>query len=80
MLAGYDRQRAKISDRKVTHQSVTQGCVSERHSCHAARVVFLGDRLLHRAEVIEIDAESYRLEEAKELNAARVKQRRSKAH
>ena len=47
---------------------------------HAACVVTLVDRLLHRAEVIEIDAESYRLKEAKELNAARVKQRRSKTH
>jgi len=47
---------------------------------HAACVVTLVDRLIHRAEVIEIDAESYRLKEAKELNAARVKQRRSKKH
>ena len=47
---------------------------------HAACVVTLVDRLIHRAEVVEIDAESYRLKEAKELNAARVKQRRSKKH
>ena len=47
---------------------------------HAACVVTLVDRLIHRAEVIEIEAESYRLKEAKELNAARVKQRRSKPH
>ena len=45
---------------------------------HAACVVTLVDRLIHRAEVIEIDAESYRLKEAKELNAARTKQRRGK--
>lgn len=45
---------------------------------HAACVVTLVDRLIHRAEVIEIEAESYRLKEAKELSAARTKQRRSK--
>jgi hypothetical protein len=39
------------------------------------RAVTLVDRLIHRAEAVEIDAESYRLEEAKKLNAARVKQR-----
>jgi DNA replication protein DnaC len=44
----------------------------------AACVVTLVDRLIHRAEVIDIDAESYRLKEAKELNAARSKRRRTK--
>ncbi|AUX29618.1 MULTISPECIES: ATP-binding protein [Sorangium] len=47
---------------------------------HAACVVTLVDRLVHRAEVIEIEAESYRLKEAKELSATRTKQRRSKKH
>jgi DNA replication protein DnaC len=45
---------------------------------HAACVVTLVDRLIHRADVIEIEADSYRLKEAKELSAARSKQRRSK--
>jgi DNA replication protein DnaC len=45
---------------------------------HAACVVTLVDRLIHCAEVIDIDAESYRLKEAKELNAARTTQRRKK--
>ncbi len=45
---------------------------------HAACVVTLVDRLIHRAEVIDIEAESYRLKEAKELNAARTKQRKTK--
>lgn len=45
---------------------------------HAACVVTLVDRLIHRAEVIDIDAESYRLKEAKELSAARTKQRKTK--
>jgi DNA replication protein DnaC len=47
---------------------------------HAACVVTLVDRLIHRAEVIEIEAESYRLKEAKELSAARTKQRRGRKH
>ncbi|WP_437675806.1 ATP-binding protein [Sorangium sp. So ce131] len=47
---------------------------------HAACVVTLVDRLVHRAEVIEIEAESYRLKEAKELSATRTKQRRTKKH
>lgn len=45
---------------------------------HAACVVTLVDRLIHRAEVIDIDAESYRLKEAKEGAAARSKQRSKK--
>jgi DNA replication protein DnaC len=45
---------------------------------HAACVVTLVDGLIHRAEVIDIDAESYRLKEAEELSVARTKQRRSK--
>ncbi|WP_437933840.1 ATP-binding protein [Sorangium sp. So ce341] len=47
---------------------------------HAACVVTLVDRLVHRAEVIEIEAHSYRLKEAKELSATRTKQRRAKKH
>ena len=47
---------------------------------HAACIVTLVDRLIHRAEVIDIDAESYRLKEAKGLSAARTKQRRGKKH
>jgi DNA replication protein DnaC len=42
---------------------------------HAACVVTIVDRLIHRAEVIDIEADSYRLKEAKELNAARIKRR-----
>ncbi len=45
---------------------------------HAACVVTLVDRLIHRAEVVEIEADSYRLKEAKEFSAARTKQRRGK--
>jgi DNA replication protein DnaC len=45
---------------------------------HAACVVTLVDRLIHRAEVIDIDADSYRLKEAKELDAARSMRRSKK--
>jgi DNA replication protein DnaC len=38
---------------------------------HAACTVTLVDRLVHRAEVLEVTAKSYRLKEAKELNKAR---------
>jgi hypothetical protein len=41
-------------------------------------VVTLVDRLIHRAEVIDIEAESYRLKEAEELTVARTKQRSKK--
>ena len=44
---------------------------------HAACVVTLVDRLLHRAEVIPIDGESYRLKEAKD-RAASTRARRPK--
>ena len=46
---------------------------------HAACVVTLVDRLIHRAEVIDIDADSYRLKEAKELTAARSTRRGKKS-
>lgn len=45
---------------------------------NAACVVSLVDRLMHRAEVIAIDGESYRLKEARERNEAKAKQRGAK--
>ena len=44
----------------------------------AACVVTLVDPVIHRAEVIDIEPDSYRLKEAKELTAARTKQRSKK--
>lgn len=41
-------------------------------------VVALVDRLAHRAQVIAVDAESYRLKEAKEREAARARRRTSR--
>jgi len=46
---------------------------------NAACVVSIIDRLVHHSEIVSIDAESYRLKEAKEKNSQRkVKQRKSK--
>lgn len=45
---------------------------------HAACTVTLVDRLVHRAEVIEVAAQSYRLKEAKELNKSRAARRKTK--
>lgn len=42
---------------------------------NASCVVTLVDRLVHNAEVVEIDGESYRLKEAKERTAKRKKER-----
>lgn len=44
---------------------------------NAACVVSLVDRLLHNAEVVPIDGDSYRLKEAQERSSQRAKQRRS---
>jgi DNA replication protein DnaC len=38
-------------------------------------VVSLVDRLVHNAEIIQIDGESYRLKEAKERNEQRRRER-----
>jgi DNA replication protein DnaC len=45
---------------------------------NAGCVVTLVDRLVHRAEVIPIEGESYRLKEAKERAAAKAKARRAR--
>lgn len=45
---------------------------------NAACVVSLVDRLMHRAEVIAVEGESYRLKEARERNDARAQQRAGK--
>jgi DNA replication protein DnaC len=45
---------------------------------NAACVVSLVDRLMHRAEVVRIEGDSYRAKEAQERSAARLKQRATK--
>lgn len=42
---------------------------------NASCVVTLIDRLVHRSEIIAINADSYRLKEAQERAASRAKQR-----
>ena len=46
---------------------------------HATCVVALVDRLVHRAQVVAIEGESFRLKEAKERETLRAKRRREKA-
>jgi DNA replication protein DnaC len=46
---------------------------------NAACVVSLVDRLMHRAEVIRIEDDSYRAKEAQERMAARARQRSGKS-
>jgi DNA replication protein DnaC len=46
---------------------------------NAACVVSLVDRLMHRAEVIRIEGDSYRAKEAQERMAARARQRSGKS-
>lgn len=46
---------------------------------HAACVVTLVDRLIHRAEVFEVHGNSYRLKEAKENAADRAQKRRARS-
>jgi DNA replication protein DnaC len=45
---------------------------------HAACTVTLVDRLVHRSEILEIEADSYRLKESKERAAQRTASRRGK--
>ncbi len=45
---------------------------------HAACVVTLVDRLVHKSEVLSIDGESFRNREAKERAALKLKERKSK--
>ena len=45
---------------------------------NAAYVVTLVDRLMHRAEILQLDGESYRLREAKERAALKAKERASR--
>ena len=45
---------------------------------NASCVVALVDRLIHKAEVVEIEGDSYRLKEAKEREARRTSERASR--
>ncbi len=45
---------------------------------NASCVVALVDRLVHKAEIVQIDADSYRVKDAREREARRAKERRAK--
>jgi DNA replication protein DnaC len=69
-----------VSRRYQTHSTVitTNRPFAEWHEVfpNAACVVSLIDRLIHNAEIIAIDGESYRLKEARERTEQRARQRR----
>lgn len=82
----YDNRHAdllfEVVSRRYGHRSIvltTNKSFSEWNEVfpNAACVVTMIDRLLHKAEIAEIDADSYRLKEAKE-RAARRKKGKSK--
>ena len=73
----------ELVSRRYQHKSTvipTNGAFAEWGEVfpNAACVVSLVDRLMHRAEVVRIEGNSYRAKEAEERLAVRVKQRTSK--
>jgi DNA replication protein DnaC len=84
----YDNRHAdllfEVVSRRYGHQSIvltTNKPFSEWTDVfpNAACVVTMIDRLLHKAEIVEIAAESYRLKEAKERAARRQGKAKAKA-
>jgi DNA replication protein DnaC len=82
----YDHRHAdllfEIVSRRYTHKSIvisTNKAFSEWNEVfpHASCVVTLIDRLVHHAEIVVIDADSYRLKEAQEREAQRAAQRKA---
>jgi DNA replication protein DnaC len=73
-----------VSRRYEKHSTIvtTNKPFSEWHQIFpsAACVVSLVDRLVHHAEVISIDAKSWRLKEAQERNDARAQRRKTRRH
>lgn len=72
-----------VTRRYDTHKSIvlsTNKAFSEWPQVfpHAACTVTLVDRLVHRSEIFEVDADSYRLREAKERAAQRSASRRGR--
>jgi hypothetical protein len=76
-MADFDWRWQRKLDREAVEELFQFGFIVFPH---AACVVTLVGQLIYRAEVIEIEADSYRLKEAKELSAARTKQRRGTKH
>lgn len=82
----YDHRHAdllfEIVSRRYTHKSIvisTNKPFAEWNEVfpHASCVVTLIDRLVHHAEIVQIDADSYRLKEAHEREALRAAQRKA---
>jgi DNA replication protein DnaC len=82
----YDHRHAdllfEIVSRRYTHKSIvisTNKPFAEWNEVfpHASCVVTLIDRLVHHAEIVVIDADSYRLKEAQEREAQRAAQRKA---
>lgn len=82
----YDHRHAdllfEIVSRRYTHKSViitTNKPFAEWNEVfpNASCVVTLVDRLVHHAEIVQIDADSYRLREAKARELARADQRKA---
>lgn len=82
----YDHRHAdllfEIVSRRYTHKSIvitTNKPFAEWNEVfpNASCVVTLVDRLVHHAEIVQIDADSYRLKEAKARELARAAQRKT---
>lgn len=79
----YDRHHADLLFQVVSRREQKSTIVTtnkafkewEQVFPNAASVVALIDRLVHRAEIVTIEGESYRLKEAKEREAARARER-----
>jgi len=82
----YDHRHAdllfEVVSRRYTNKSIvitTNKAFAEWNTVfpHASCVVTLVDRLVHHAEIIRIDGDSYRLKEAQEREAQRIAQLKS---
>lgn len=80
----YDRHHADLLFQVVSRRNEQKSTIVTTNKAfkewehvfpNAASVVALIDRLVHRAEIVTIEGESYRLKEAKEREAARARER-----
>ena len=66
-----------MSARAPSSQPIDRSPSGVKSSQIAACVVSLVDRLVHNAEILHIEGESYRLKEAQERSEQRAQKRRS---
>jgi DNA replication protein DnaC len=80
----YDTRHADLLFEVVSRRNLHRSTVVTTNRCfkewgdvfpNASCVVALVDRLVHRAELVELDGESYRLKEAKEREALKAAER-----